>query len=57
MTLDTKQELVISQNIGGQLQVSANVNKPKKTDRKKTILYKPCPCIHTHISDTYRVAK
>ena len=60
MTLDTKQELVISQNIGGQLQVSANVNKPKKTDRKNILLYKPFPCIplsiHTHISDTYRVA-
>ena len=48
MTLDTKQELVISQNIGGQLQVSANVNKPKKTDRKNIILYKPCPCIYTY---------
>ena len=54
MTLDTKQELVISQNIGGQLQVSANVYKPKKTDRKNIIPYKPF--IHTHISDTYRVA-
>ena len=47
MTLDTKQELVISQNIGGQLQVSANVNKPKKTDRKIIILYIK-PCIHTY---------
>ena len=48
MTLDTKQELVISQNIGGQLQVSANVNKPKKTDTKNILLYKPFPCIHTY---------
>ena len=55
MTLDTKQELVISQNIGGQLQVSANVNKPKKTDRKNIILV--LVYIHAHISDTYRVAK
>ena len=37
MTLDTKQELVISQNIGGQLQVSANVNKPKKTESNSQI--------------------
>ena len=24
------------------------VNKPKKTDRKNIILYKPCFCIHTY---------
>ena len=39
MTLDAKQELVISQNISGQLQVSANVNKPKKTDREIIIYF------------------
>ena len=39
MTLDTKQELVISQNIGGQLQVSANVNKNQRRQTGKLLYF------------------
>ena len=56
MTLDTKQELVISQNIGGQLQVSANGKSTKKKGKNLYIISLVLESIHTHISDTYRVA-
>ena len=55
-TLDTKQELVISQNIGGQLQVSANGKSTKKKGKNLYIISLVLESIHTHISDTYRVA-